>query len=86
MNRLNFIRIICLTGIVVLLILTAWVPCIAEEKTAALSGIVVDTEGKPIPGFTISLLPVVQVLKTDENGVFTFTNVPVGPVQIMIPP
>ena len=24
--------------------------------------------------------------KTDENGAFTFTNVPAGPAQIMIPP
>ena len=86
MKRLNFIHIICRIGIVVSLALTAWLPCVAQEKTATLSGIVVDTAGKPIPGFTINLLPVFQMSETDENGAFTFTNVPAGPVQIMIPP
>ena len=86
MNRLNFIHIICLIGIVVAFVLTAWFPCIAQTKTATLSGVVVDTGGKPIPGFTINLSPVFQMLETDENGAFTFTNVPAGPVQIMIPP
>ena len=86
MNRLNFIHMICRVGIVVSLVFTAWLPCIAEEKTATLSGIVVDTEGKPIPGFTINLSPVFQMSETDENGAFTFTNVPAGPIQIMIPP
>ncbi|RKU09642.1 hypothetical protein C6503_21040 [Candidatus Poribacteria bacterium] len=86
MNRLNFIHIICRIGIVVSLVLTAWIPCVAQEETATLSGIVVDTEGKPIPGFTINLSPVFQMSEADENGAFTFTNVPLGPVQIMIPP
>ncbi|MYA69840.1 hypothetical protein F4009_16755 [Candidatus Poribacteria bacterium] len=86
MSRLNFIHIICRIGIVVSLVLSAWLPCVAQEKTATLSGIVVDTEGKPIPGFTINLSPVFQMSEADENGAFMFTNVPPGPVQIMIPP
>ena len=86
MNRLNFIHMICRIGIVVLFVLTAWLPGVAQEKTATLSGVVVDTAGKPIPGFTINLSPVFQMSEADENGAFTFTNVPPGPVQIMIPP
>jgi len=86
MNLLNFIHIICRIGIVVPLVLTAWLPCVAQEKTATLSGIIVDTAGKPIPGFTINLSPVFQMSEADENGAFTFTNVPPEPVQIMIPP
>ncbi len=86
MDRLNFMRIICLIGIVVSLPLIASAPCIAQEETGTLSGVVVDTEGKPIAGFNISLSPVFQISKTDENGAFTFTDIPAGPVQIMIPP
>ena len=86
MDRLNFIHIICLIGIVVSLPLIASVLCIAQEETGTLSGVVVDTEGKPIAGFNISLSPVFQMSKTNENGAFTFTDVPTGPVQIMIPP
>ena len=86
MNHLNFSRIICLIGTTIALSLIALVPCIAQEETGTLSGVVVDTEGKPIAGFTINLSPIFQMSKTDENGAFTFTNVPAGPVQIMIPP
>ena len=86
MNRLNFIHMICRIGIAVSLVLTAWLPCIAEKKTATLSGVIVDPGGKPIPGFTINLSPVFQMSETDENGAFTFANVPTGPIQIMIPP
>ena len=86
MNRLNFIHIIPFIGTTVALSFLALVPCIAQEETGTLSGVVVDTEGKPIAGFTINLSPVFQMSKTDANGAFTFTNVPAGPVQIMIPP
>ena len=86
MNRLNFIHIISFIGTTVALSLIALVPCIAQEETGTLSGVVVDTEGKPLDGFTINLSPVFQMSKTDANGAFTFTNVPAGPVQIMIPP
>ena len=86
MDRLNFIHIICLIGIVVSLPLIASVLCIAQEETGTLSGVVLDTKGKPIAGFTINLSPVFQMSKTDENGAFRFTDVPAGPVQIMIPP
>ena len=86
MNRLNFIYIIHFIGIAIAPSLFALGPCIAQAETATLSGVVLDTEGKPIAGFTISLSPVFQMSKTDENGVFTFTDVPPGPVQIMIPP
>ena len=86
MHRLNFTHIMSFIGTIIALSLIALVPCIAQEETGALSGVVVDTEGKPIAGFTINLSPVFQMSKTDENGAFTFTNVPAGPVQIMIPP
>ena len=77
---------ICRIGIVVIFVLTALLPCIAAEKTTTLSGVVVDPGGKPIPGFTINLSPVFQMSETDEKGAFTFTNVPAGPIQIVIPP
>ena len=86
MHRLNFIHIMSFVGTAVALSLIALVPCIAQEETGTLSGVVVDTEGKPIAGFNISLSPVFQMSKTNENGAFTFTDVPTGPVQIMIPP
>ena len=86
MNRLNVIHILCRIGIVISFSLIAAVPCIAQAETATLSGVVLDTEKKPIAGFTINLSPVFQMSKTDENGAFTFTNIPAGPVQIMIPP
>ena len=86
MNRLSFIHIIYFIGIAVAFSLSALVPCIVQAEAATLSGVVLDTEKKPIPGFTITLSPVFQMSKADENGAFTFTNVPAGPVQIMIPP
>ena len=86
MDRLNVRHAICLIGIVVSLSLFIRVLCIAQAETATLSGVVVDAEGKPISGFTINLSPVFQMSKTDENGAFSFNNVPAGPLQIMIPP
>ena len=86
MHRLNFIHIMSFVRTAVALSLIALVPCIAQEETGTLSGVVADTEGKPIAGFNISLSPVFQMSKTNENGAFTFTDVPTGPVQIMIPP
>ena len=84
MNRLRFIHIIYFIAIAFFLF--ALVPCIAQAAAATLSGVVLDTEKKPIAGFTINLSPVFQMSKTDENGAFTFTDVPAGPVQIVIPP
>ena len=86
MNRLSLIHIIYFIGIAVAFSVFALVPCIAQAEAATLSGVVLDTERKRIAGFTINLSPVFQMSKTDENGVFTFTDVPAGPVQIMIPP
>ena len=57
MNRLNFVHIVCLIGIVVSFSVIVSPACIAEEKTGTLSGIVLDTEEKPISGFSISLSP-----------------------------
>ena len=85
MNRLNFIHIIHFIGTAVVLALIVTFPCIAQ-KEATLSGVILDTDGKPIAGFNISLSPVFQMSKTDENGAFTFSDVPAGPLQIMIPP
>ena len=86
MNRLSFIHIIHFIRIAIALSLFALVPCIVQAEAATLSGVVLDTEGKPIAGFTINLSPVFQMSKADEKGAFTFTDVPAGPVQIMIPP
>ena len=86
MNRLNFMGVLCRIGIAVSVSLIALSPCIAEAEKGSLSGVVIDTKGKPITGFNISLSPALQIAKTDENGAFTFTDVPDGPAQIMIPP
>ncbi len=86
MDRLNFRHIICLIGIVASLSLVISALCIAQAETATLSGIVVDTTEKPIPEFTINLAPAFKISKTNENGAFSFNNVPAGPLQIMIPP
>ena len=85
MNRLNFGHIVCLIGIVVSFSVIVSPACVAEEKTATLSGVVLDTKGEPISGFSISLSPVFQISKTDEKGAFTFTDIPAGRVQILIP-
>ncbi|RKU21601.1 hypothetical protein C6499_21615 [Candidatus Poribacteria bacterium] len=85
MNRLNFVHIVCLIGIVVSFSVIASPACIAEEKTGTLSGVVLDMKGKPISGFSISLSPIFQISKTDAKGAFTFTDIPAGRVQILIP-
>ena len=84
MNHRSFTHIAYLFGVVMGLFLIASVPCIAQNGTA-LSGTVLDTEGKPIAGFAIGLLQGSLISKTDKDGAFTFTNVPAGPVQIAIP-
>ena len=85
MNRLNFVHIVCLIGIVISFSVIASPACIAQEKTGTLSGVVLDTKGKPITGFSINLSPIFQISKTDEKGAFTFTDIPAGQVQILIP-
>ena len=85
MNRLNFVHIVCLIGIVVSFSVIVSPSCIAEEKTGTLSGVVLDTKGEPISGFSISLSPVFQISKTDGKGAFAFTDIPAGRVQILIP-
>lgn len=86
MNRFSLAYIVYLIGIMATFSLIASVPCIGQAEAGTLSGTVLDTEGKPISEFTINLSPVFQTSKTDENGGFSFTNVPAGPVQVMIPP
>ena len=86
MNRFSLTYIVYLIGIMATFSFIVSVPCIGQTEAGTLSGTVLDTEGKPISGFTINLSPVFQMSKTDENGAFSFTNVPAGPVQIMIPP
>lgn len=86
MNRFSLTYIVYLIGIMATFSFIVSGPCIGQAEAGTLSGTVLDTEGKPISGFTINLSPVFQMSKTDENGAFSFTNVPAGPVQIMIPP
>ena len=86
MNRFSLTYIVYLIGIMATFSLIASVPCIGQVETGTLSGTVLDTEGKQISGFTINLSPAFKISKTDENGAFTFTDVPAGRVQIMIPP
>ena len=78
MKRLSFIGIIGFC-------LMMSVPCPAQGKGGVLSGTVLDTKGKPIAGFVISLSSRLQGVKTDEKGAFTFTNIPAGPVRMTIP-
>ena len=70
MHRLNFIHIMSFIGTTIALSLIASVPCIAQGETGTLSGVVLDTEGKPIAGFTINLLPVFKyqrLMKTERS-------------------
>ena len=85
MNHLSFTRMAYFIGIVMGLSLIVSVPCVAQKKITTLSGTVLDTEGEPVTGFGIGLLPISLISKTDENGAFTFTNIPAGPIQIAIP-
>ena len=85
MNRTNFTQIVYLIGIIMVIPVIVLVPCIAQEETGTLSGTVLDTEGKPISGFTITLSPLFLMTETDEKGAFTFANVAAGPVQFVIP-
>lgn len=86
MNRLRFMHVVCFIGIAVSLLLITLIPCIAREETRILSGVVLDMDGEPITGFIVALssFPLMKS-KTDENGAFTFTDVPAGPVRFVIP-
>lgn len=84
MNRLTWIYVTFLIGIIGI---CNSIPtqCAAQENTGTLSGAVVDKNGKPLKEFYIKIISPFQIVKTDENGSFTFTNVPVEQVQIAIP-
>jgi len=86
MNRFCLTYILYLIGNMVTFSFIVSIPCIGQAEAGTLSGTVLDTEGKPISGFTINLSPAFKTAKTDENGVFTFTDVPAGPVQVVISP
>ena len=64
----------------VVLLLTLAVPALAQIQTGGVLGTVVDQEGKPLPGVTVTLTGVgaPQVQATDEKGQFRFPGLPPG--------
>jgi len=51
----------------------------------SVSGVVVDTANKPIPGATVTV-DVVLTTTTDANGKFSFDKVPVGDFSYVVTP
>jgi len=49
-----------------------------RQKMAALTGTLLDRDGSPLAGYTVELHSDPLVTVTDEEGRFTFTDVPVG--------
>jgi len=78
----SFVRLPLLVLAVVLLAVPAW----AQFDTAQVSGVIQDGSGGVLPGVDVVLVAVGTGLErravTNESGLYTFTNVPVGDYRI----
>ena len=61
------------------------ISCLAQGQTGTLSGTVLDKNGEPVQGFTITLSNSPMLSKTNEKGEFTFSNLHNVPIQFTIP-
>lgn len=61
---------------------TAYVP--ADAGSTSLSGLVLNTEGNPLVGVTVSIEGTSRQSETDEKGYFALTETPVGSVHLLI--
>ena len=50
----------------------------ADEKATGITGIVVTNNGEPAPGVTIVIQELSKGAVTNESGIFSFKNIPVG--------
>jgi hypothetical protein len=58
-------------------------PPTADATTGAISGLVLDDEVRPISGATVVLVETQAETQTDDQGRFTFNNLPPGTVRIL---
>src|SRR5690349_10345820 len=49
----------------------------------AISGHVVDREGHPVAGATVTIIEAKRAVRTDKDGAFSFADVPAGTVNIV---
>src|SRR5215469_1182734 len=76
-------------GVVVALFVSA-LSCLATAATifASVHGIIHDQQHRPIPGAQITLRSVTsdwsQETKTNDEGEFTFTTVPIGDYRVLV--
>ncbi len=70
-------------GVVALFAVTTAVPL--QAQTATVTGRVTDqATGNPVTTATVALLGINRETRTDANGSYRFTNVPIGPIQIQV--
>jgi hypothetical protein len=77
----------CLFGILFAFLLVA--PLVAQERTGRILGTVVDQDGNPIPGVTVTLLATagapMQAI-TSAEGTFRFLALPPSPHDMLLSP
>jgi hypothetical protein len=56
----------------------------AEPGNTSVSGIILDNQDKPIPGITVRIENTDRFATTNQQGQFTITQAPVGPVHIIV--
>jgi RHS repeat-associated protein len=61
---------------------TAYIP--ADPGNTKLSGVVLDTQGNPLAGAKAFIEDTSRQATTDENGYFNITEVPIGPVHLLV--
>ncbi|WP_087020323.1 carboxypeptidase regulatory-like domain-containing protein [Thaumasiovibrio subtropicus] len=55
-----------------------------EAGDTSISGVVLDNQDNPIPGATVTVEGTTRQATTDEQGQFTITEAPVGPVHLIV--
>ena len=61
---------------------TAFVP--ADAGITSVSGVVLDNQDTPLPGVTVRIEGTDRTAFTDQQGQFTITQAPVGPVHLIV--
>lgn len=57
---------------------------VGSVKSQTIEGIVFNEANKPLPGATVSLKPGNRATSTNNNGVFKFSKIPIGEVQLKV--
>src|SRR4030042_1748158 len=74
--------------LIMLLVVALVSPALAQRQTGAISGQVMDKDGKPLPGATVSIsgpaLMGINSYVTSDSGLFRFASLKPGPYELRV--